>query len=71
MATVAELQKTVKGLVMPIPAVFDGGGNDSRDGVGENRMTHLQVENKFVTPRPGSARRSKTKSFAAWQTAGK
>ena len=26
MATVAELKKTVKGLVMPIPAVFDGKG---------------------------------------------
>jgi dihydrodipicolinate synthase/N-acetylneuraminate lyase len=26
MATVAELQKTLKGLVMPIPAVFDGKG---------------------------------------------
>ena len=26
MATVAELKKTVKGLLMPIPAVFDGKG---------------------------------------------
>ena len=26
MASVAELKKTVKGLVMPIPAVFDGKG---------------------------------------------
>ena len=57
MASIAELKKTVKGLVMPIPAVFDGKGepdlpmmekfNVEREEAYESNNGYQEVKDEF------------------------